>query len=109
MSTICGRRSLSGLSRCDQPTGHTGLHIDSRQGTSFQLHAGPHDPARATPPVRLPDVVAEHDDVICAWRLPLDGDTLDLLHRVFERNHPGATIAQSGRYLLVREAATVLA
>lgn len=104
MSTICGRRSLSGLSRCDQPTGHAGLHIDSAMGTSFQLHAGPHDPDRATPPQRLP---LDDEDVICAWRLPLAVDTLELVRRAVERNHPGATIAQSGQFLLVREAAAV--
>jgi hypothetical protein len=49
----CGRRSLSGISVCDQPAGHTGMHIDSRLNTSFQIHAGPHDPARAASPVRL--------------------------------------------------------
>lgn len=54
MSTICGRRSLSGLSRCDQPTGHAGLHIDSAMDTSFQLHDGPHGPDRANPPQRVP-------------------------------------------------------
>lgn len=104
MSDTCGRRSLSGLSLCDRPADHDGLHIDSRQGTSFQLHAGPHDPARATPPVRLPDVVAEHDDVICAWRLPIPVLTLQLLRRAVERDHPDARLVETGGYLVARAA-----
>jgi hypothetical protein len=98
----CGRRSLSGLSVCDQPAGHTGMHIDSAQDTSFQIHAGPHDPGRANPPSRL----ALDDDVIVAWRLPIGVRELDLLREAVEANHQGATISQTGQYLLVRQART---